>query len=71
MEHLQAALKAANNFSRPGEQIFTILRQLCYGGYLIYDAAAWVSCHSINGTGILLIPCTGKLCQIHQSVKRD
>ncbi|EJD03852.1 PEX11-domain-containing protein [Fomitiporia mediterranea MF3/22] len=43
LEHLQAALRAASSFTRPGEQITTILRQLCYAGYLIYDAAVWAN----------------------------
>ena len=42
LEHLQLALKAATSFSRPGESITTILRQLSYAGYLVYDAAIWV-----------------------------
>lgn len=43
LEHLQIALKAANSFSRPGESITTILRQLSYAGYLVYDAALWAN----------------------------
>ncbi|KAH8120415.1 peroxisomal biogenesis factor 11 [Phellopilus nigrolimitatus] len=43
LEHLQAALKATNSFARPAEQTTTILRQLGYAGYLIYDAAIWAN----------------------------
>ncbi|KAI5124613.1 hypothetical protein M0805_004223 [Coniferiporia weirii] len=43
LEHIQAALRAANSTARPGEQITTVLRQLCYAGYLIYDMVAWAN----------------------------
>lgn len=43
LEHLQAALKAASVISRPGEQITTVLRQLCYTGFIGYDHVVWVS----------------------------
>ena len=42
IEHLQAALKAAQDLSRPGEGITTIGRQLSYAAYLFFDAFAWV-----------------------------
>jgi peroxin-11B len=43
LEHLQAALRAAQHVATPAEQITTIGRQLGYAGYLIYDVAVWVS----------------------------
>ena len=48
LEHLQAALRAAQQISNPAEQITTIGRQLGYAGYLIYDAVVWVSLKSSN-----------------------
>lgn len=42
LEHLQAALRAAQVAAEPGEQITTICRQLGYFGYLTYDALVWV-----------------------------
>ena len=42
LEHLQAALRAAQVAAQPGEQITTICRQLGYFGYLTYDALVWV-----------------------------
>jgi len=43
VEHLQAALRAAQSPTELGEQLATIGRQLAYFGYLTYDAIAWVS----------------------------
>lgn len=43
LEHLQAALRAAQNTDHFGEQITTIGRQLAYTGYLAYDSIIWVS----------------------------
>jgi len=43
MEHLQAALKASLTIAPPAEQITTIGRQLCYFGYLAYDAIVWAN----------------------------
>lgn len=43
VEHLQAALRAAQSPSELGEQLATIGRQLAYFGYLTYDAIVWVS----------------------------
>lgn len=43
IEHLQAALRAAQSPSELGEQLATIGRQLAYFGYLTYDAIVWVS----------------------------
>lgn len=43
VEHLQAALRAAQSPAELGEQIATIGRQLAYFGYLAYDAILWVS----------------------------
>ncbi|KAH9946817.1 peroxisomal biogenesis factor [Amylocystis lapponica] len=43
IEHLQAALRAAQTAGETGEQITMIGRQLCYFGYLSYDAAVWVN----------------------------
>jgi len=43
LEHLQAALKAASVISRPGEQITTVLRQLCYTGFIGYDHVVWAN----------------------------
>jgi peroxin-11B len=42
LEHLQAALRAAQNTGDFKEQLTTIARQLSYFGYLTYDAVAWV-----------------------------
>lgn len=42
VEHLQAALRAAQSPSELGEQLATIGRQLAYFGYLTYDAVVWV-----------------------------
>lgn len=52
LEHLQAALKALNSSARPGEQITTVLRQLSYASYLIYDAAVWVSTLRLNNLSL-------------------
>jgi len=41
MEHLQAALRAAQSTGPPAEQILTIARQLGYFAYLVYDALVW------------------------------
>lgn len=43
VEHLQAALRAAQSPTELGEQLATIGRQLAYFGYLTYDAIVWVS----------------------------
>lgn len=43
VEHLQAALRAAQSSTELGEQLATIGRQLAYFGYLTYDAIVWVS----------------------------
>ncbi|KAI0732255.1 peroxisomal biogenesis factor 11 [Fomitopsis betulina] len=43
LEHLQAALNAAEVAAEPGEQIATICRQLGYFGYLTYDALVWAN----------------------------
>jgi peroxin-11B len=44
VEHLQAALKAANASSAPPvEQFTTIGRQIGYFGYLSFDMIVWVS----------------------------
>ena len=42
MEHLQAALRAAQSAGDLKEQLTTIARQLGYFGYLAYDAVVWV-----------------------------
>lgn len=42
VEHLQAALRAAQSPTELGEQLATIGRQLAYFGYLTYDAIIWV-----------------------------
>lgn len=42
LEHLQAALRAAQATGDLKEQISTIGRQLGYFGYLTYDAIVWV-----------------------------
>ncbi|KIJ27184.1 hypothetical protein M422DRAFT_271675 [Sphaerobolus stellatus SS14] len=46
LEHLQAALRATQASTSPGEQITTIARQLSYFGYLTYDMLVWA--HSIR-----------------------
>jgi len=43
LEHLQAALRAAQNTGHFGEQITTIGRQLAYAGYLTYDSIVWAN----------------------------
>ncbi|KAH9937542.1 peroxisomal biogenesis factor [Fomitopsis serialis] len=43
VEHLQAALRAAQVAAEPGEQITTICRQLGYFGYLTYDTLVWAN----------------------------
>ncbi|KZT74765.1 peroxisomal biogenesis factor 11 [Daedalea quercina L-15889] len=43
IEHLQAALRAAQVAAEPGEQITTICRQLGYFGYLTYDTLVWAN----------------------------
>jgi len=43
VEHLQAALRAAQSSTQLGEQITTIGRQLAYFGYLTYDAIVWAN----------------------------
>jgi len=43
LEHLQAALRAAQSTGHMGEQIATIGRQLAYAGYLTYDSIVWAS----------------------------
>jgi peroxin-11B len=42
LEHLQAALRAAQSADDLKEQLTTIARQLAYFGYLAYDAVVWV-----------------------------
>ncbi|KAF9240896.1 peroxisomal biogenesis factor [Melanogaster broomeanus] len=43
VEHLQAALHAAQSTGELGEQLTTIGRQLAYFGYLTYDAIVWAN----------------------------
>jgi len=43
LEHLQAALRATQTAGEAGEQITTVARQLCYFGYLTYDAFVWAN----------------------------
>ncbi|KAI9460909.1 peroxisomal biogenesis factor 11 [Lactarius psammicola] len=43
LEHLQAALRAAQNTGDFKEQFTTIARQLGYFGYLTYDAVVWAN----------------------------
>lgn len=62
VEHLQAALRAAQSPAELGEQLATIARQLSYFGYLTYDAIVWVS----------FLPCTRRrrsTCAFHFSGK--
>lgn len=42
IEHLQAALRAAQTTGEVAEQLATIGRQIGYFGYLTYDAVVWV-----------------------------
>lgn len=42
LEHLQAALRAAQISGDASEQLTAIGRQLSYFGYLTYDALVWV-----------------------------
>lgn len=56
VEHLQAALRAAQTTGDVGEQLATIGRQIGYFGYLTYDAVVWAnSVKAIN-----LKPATGQ-----------
>jgi peroxin-11B len=41
LEHLQAALRAQQTSSEPGERLSSTARQLCYAGYLVLDALVW------------------------------
>jgi len=43
VEHLQAALRAAQSPTELGEQLATVGRQLAYFGYLTYDATIWAN----------------------------
>ncbi|KAH9982439.1 peroxisomal biogenesis factor 11 [Lactifluus volemus] len=43
LEHLQAALRAAQTTGDVKEQLATIARQLGYFGYLTYDAVSWAN----------------------------
>ncbi|KAG1716540.1 hypothetical protein ID866_592 [Astraeus odoratus] len=43
VEHLQAALRAAQTTGEVGEQLATIGRQVGYFGYLTYDAVVWAN----------------------------
>ncbi|KAI0785973.1 peroxisomal biogenesis factor 11 [Abortiporus biennis] len=43
VEHLQSALRAIQGSAEAGEQITTIARQICYFGYLTYDAIVWAN----------------------------
>jgi peroxin-11B len=43
LEHLQAALRAAQSTGDFKEQLTTIARQLSYFGYLAYDAVVWAN----------------------------
>lgn len=43
VEHLQAALRAAQTAGDVGEQLATIGRQISYFGYLVYDAVVWAN----------------------------
>lgn len=52
IEHLQAALRAAQSTGEPAEQITTICRQLGYFGYLTYDAFVWVRSPIILGVAM-------------------
>jgi hypothetical protein len=50
LEHLQAALRAYQTagLASSGEQAMLVLRQLCYFGYLTYDALVWVRRASLS-----------------------
>ncbi|KIK96363.1 hypothetical protein PAXRUDRAFT_826031 [Paxillus rubicundulus Ve08.2h10] len=43
VEHLQAALRAAQATGELGEQLATICRQIAYFGYLTYDTIVWAN----------------------------
>ncbi|KAI0307775.1 peroxisomal biogenesis factor 11 [Multifurca ochricompacta] len=43
LEHLQAALRAAQTTGYVKEQLATIARQLAYFGYLTYDTVVWAN----------------------------
>jgi peroxin-11B len=48
LEHLQAALRAAQSTGDLKEQLTTIARQLGYFGYLAYDAVVWVCAKTLT-----------------------
>jgi peroxin-11B len=48
LEHLQAALRAAQTTGDLKEQLTTIARQLGYFGYLAYDAVVWVGTSTLT-----------------------
>lgn len=60
LEHLQAALKALNSNSRTSEQVATVLRQLGYASYLIYDALVWVSALFLTCTRGYILSLSGQ-----------
>ncbi|KIM34408.1 hypothetical protein M408DRAFT_325815 [Serendipita vermifera MAFF 305830] len=46
LEHLQAALKASQSIAlsrQSAERFTTVARQLCYAGYLAFDAVVWAN----------------------------
>jgi peroxin-11B len=53
LEHLQAALRAAQSVGDLKEQLTTIARQLGYFGYLAYDTVAWVSARRLRTTNTI------------------
>ena len=65
VEHLQAALRAAQSPAELGEQLATIGRQLAYFGYLTYDAIVWVSFFRWTRTCFDVLP--GECSESHHS----
>jgi peroxin-11B len=53
LEHLQAALRAAQSAGDLKEQLTTIARQLGYFGYLAYDAVVWVCARHLRTTNTI------------------
>ena len=71
MEHLQAALRAAQSAGDLKEQLTTIARQLGYFGYLAYDAVVWVCARHLLTTNMTNVFPSGECHQVYHSEARD
>ena len=70
LEHLQAALRAAQSTGDLKEQLTTIARQLGYFGYLAYDAVVWVCARRSPTTNIVTVFPSGQCYQIYHHEAR-